>query len=345
MTQENGRQLNLAADMYGCPNRCRHCWIGHMPNTPMPEGSDRRIVDFFSPFFGKIAFYSWLREPDYCEDYRGRWFRDLAVSKNAKPQRYELASFYRIVRDERYIPFLKEVGVSCVQLTFFGMENMTDRYVGRKGAFRELLKATDLLLENGISPRWQTFINEENKEELVELLHLSEEMGLAERCKAFGGVFRFFVHAGTCDGENRKLYPIRICKEHIPERLIPHFLDLEENRPEREWCELWKEDTSHVILHNEERIVLYVGNRYDLFFNFTHMRPEWRIGNLKKDPIEELVRRILEEDIPALNTARKITLGELVRQYGNPASERLFEEEDFKIYLLSTHLERNLMMK
>ena len=127
--------------------------------------------------------------------------------------------------------------------------------------------------------------------------------------------------------------------------MIPHFLDLEENRPEREWCELWKEDTSHVILHNEERIVLYVGNRYDLFFNFTHMRPEWRIGNLKKDPIEELVRRILEEDIPALNTARKITLGELVRQYGNPASERLFEEEDFKIYLLSTHLERNLMMK
>ena len=70
------------------------------------------------------------------------------------------------------------------------------------------------------------------------------------------------------------------------------------------------------------------------------MRPEWRIGNLKEDPAEELVRRVVEEDIPALRTARETSLGELVRRFGDPASDRAFEEDDYKQYLLNTCLER-----
>ncbi|MBR2263752.1 MAG: radical SAM protein, partial [Firmicutes bacterium] len=223
---------------------------------------------------------------------------------------------------------------------FFGLEDMTDRYIGRKGAFKELLKATDILLENGIAPRWQTFINEENKEELVDLLHLSEELQLKQRTEAIGRTFRFFVHPGTCDGENRKLYPVRIQKGHIPEALIPYVLDYDETLTEQEWCAKWRDDTSHYVPHNDGRIVLYVSNTYDLFFNFTHMKPEWRIGNLKTDPIEELVRHVKEEDIPALKEARSITLGALVRRYGDPSSERAFEADDYKMYLLNQHLEQ-----
>ena len=145
------RQLNLVVDMYGCPNRCMHCWLGHMPNRKMEEGADRFIVDYFDPYFDRIAYYSWLREPDFCDDYAARWRRDLEISKNAKPERFELASFYRIVRDENYIPFLKSVGVGKVQLTFFGLRETQDRYVGRKGAYEEVMKATELLIRGGIS--------------------------------------------------------------------------------------------------------------------------------------------------------------------------------------------------
>ena len=109
------RKLNLVVDMNGCPNRCLHCWLGHMTNRRMEKGADSFIVDFFSPFFDKIAYYSWLREPDYCDDYEERWKRDLEISKNTVPERFELASFYRIVRDETYVPFLKSVGVKKVQ--------------------------------------------------------------------------------------------------------------------------------------------------------------------------------------------------------------------------------------
>lgn len=202
------KNLIIGVDMFGCPNRCRHCWLGHMPNRKMEDKADEWIVNYFKPYFQNISFYSWIREPDFCNDYKERWMRDNELSNGIMPQRYELASFWRIVRDPVYVQFLKNVGVKTVQLTFFGMENTTDKYVGRIGSFQELLQATELLLQNEIAPRWQTFLYEENKEELVELLKLSEQMYLKERCKTFGAEFKFFVHTGGCEGANQNQYDI-----------------------------------------------------------------------------------------------------------------------------------------
>ncbi len=222
-----------------------------------------------------------------------------------------------------------------MQLTFFGLETLTDRYVGRKGTFRELLQATELLLAHRIAPRWQAFINEENKDELVELLRLSETLQLRERCEAFGEEFRFFVHEGSCDGENRKLYGIRICKGDVPAELKPYYLDFDRLASEREWVERLWDDFSHVTFHNVDRIVLQISNRFDVYFNFFEMSERWKIGNLKTDAPDELVRRVAEEDVPALCVARNRTVGELAGQYGDPHSERLFARGDYEEYLLN----------
>ena len=64
------KSITIAADMFGCPNRCRHCWLSHMPNVKMEDGADKWIVDSFKPYFDKIEFFSWLREPDFCDNYR-----------------------------------------------------------------------------------------------------------------------------------------------------------------------------------------------------------------------------------------------------------------------------------
>lgn len=333
------KPLSLVVDMYGCPNRCRHCWIGHMPNRVMEEDADVWLVNYFKPYFNNITYYSWLREPDYCNDYEQRWHKDNQLSIGTLPERFELASFWRLVRDPQYIHFLKEVGVKKVQLTFFGMEKMTDKYVGRKGAFHELLEATEILIANQISPRWQAFINEENISEIVELQNLVKTLKLDERCRSFQGEFTFFVHEGSCEGENRKLYDIRIEKQNIPVSLIPYCLNYENVLSEQECCRLLMGDTSNVVHHNENLIVLYISNSYDVFFNFTHMSASWKIGNLKVDRQEEIIRRIAEEDTPALNLAKTITVGGLVEKYGNKQSQRVFSINDFKTYLLNCYLE------
>lgn len=333
------KPLSLVVDMFGCPNRCGHCWIGHMPNKKMDGGSDIWIVDFFKPYFKNIAYYSWLREPDYCDDYRQRWERDKQISVGIQPERFELASFWRIVRDPQYVKFLKEVGVKKVQLTFFGMEEMTDKYTGRKGAFKELLEATEILLENEIAPRWQAFINEENKNDILKLLQLADVMKLKEKCYEFGSDFKFFVHSGSCDGENRKLYGIRINKKNIPSELLPYYLDYSNVLSEQECCNLLKNDSSCFVCHNSDQIVLNISNTYDIYFNFTHMTDVWKIGNLKSDAPDEIVRRIISEDIPALNLAKNISVGELTQKYGDFQSQKVFFIDDYRSYLLNTYLE------
>jgi len=331
----SAKKLNLVVDMNGCPNRCLHCWLGHLPNRKMEDGADEMIVDYFSPFFDQIAYYSWLREPDYCEDYEARWKRDLLISKNAVPERFELASFYLIVRDPHYVSFLKSVGVRKVQLTLFGLKDTQDRYVGRKGAYEEVMCATERLIDGGILPRWQCFLNEENKEEIVKLYETAQRIR-QQRCPEL----EFFVHEGTCDGENRKLYPIRIEKRHIPDELKAVYHGYDRLRSERECCDELRKDHSHPVFLIGNEITLNVSDRFDVYYNFTHMTDEWKIGNLKTARAEELVRNIVTGNTPALNAAKHCLWPDLVSAYGDPESDKAFSMDDYKIYLFNEYLSR-----
>ena len=330
------RQLNLVVDMYGCPNRCMHCWLGHMPNRKMEEGADRFIVDYFDPYFDRIAYYSWLREPDFCDDYAARWRRDLEISKNAKPERFELASFYRIVRDENYIPFLKSVSVGKVQLTFFGLKETQDRYVGRKGAYEEVMKATELLIRGGIVPRWQCFINGENRDEIVAIYHMCNELR-----RTVCPQMEFLVHEGSCDGENRRLYSIRIRKQDIPEELISVYHDYDILMTERECRAKLMDDSSRPAFPVGNRITLNTSNEYNVFYNYTDMSMPWIIGNMKREAPAEMVRRVLTGDTRALRAAGQCTWAELAERYGDPASDRAFILEDYRMYLLNNYLKES----
>ena len=333
------KKLILVADMYGCPNRCKHCWLGHMPNCKMPDNADEQLVEYFKPYFESITYYSWLREPDFCDDYRQRWIRDNEISIGQKPERFELASFYRLVHDREYVEFLKEVGVEKVQLTLFGLKNKTDYYVGRENAFKEILLATEKLVSNEISPRWQVFINEENKNEISRLFEVIGELEWRERCISFGGEFEFFVHEGSCDGENAKLYPIRIQKENIPEELIPYYRLYDEILEEKECVAILSESHEKIELEEDEDIVLNISNDFNVYFNYTHMTKPWIVGNILKDDAEELVRRITERDTFALNKIRNCSYSELVKRYGDPTSTKVFDLDDYKMYMINRYLE------
>lgn len=321
-------KLNLVVDMYGCPNRCKHCWLGHMPNIKMED--DLKIVEYFKNHFEKIAYYSWVREPDYCDDYKKRWVRDCEISIHTKPERFELASFYRIVRDEYYIPFLKSVNVKTIQLTIFGLEENTDFYVGRKGAFKEILEAARRLLKNDIAVRFQAFINEQNKYDLVKFVQYLKNSEL-KKCE-------LFIHAGSCDGENQKLYSQRICE--VPKELEMYCLNLNTWRTEKEWRKELQECQENVHLDFDDELTLNISNQLDIYFNFTHMSKEWKIGNIKKTDINELMKKIETRSIDVLKIADSTPISTLVELYGNKDSLRLFEKEDYLQYLINCHMKK-----
>lgn len=327
MKEKINKNLIICVDMKGCPNRCKHCWLGDLPNNVIDDNYAEYIANLFKPYFKDITFYSWMREPDFCSNYKERWIKDNELS-SIKPERFELASFYKIVRDEEYVKWLKSVGTKKVQLTFFGLEKTTDEFVGRKGAYQEILKASELLKENGIEPRWQIFIYQTNKDEVVELLKIAKEKDIKE----------IIIHEGSCDGNNRKLYDIRINKDEIPEEVKPYFLDYSNILSERECVEILKNDESYYVPHNEEEIVIYITSDLNVYFNFTNPSPAWKIGNVKEDEIDEIVRGIIDEDITALNIAKTIKIKELVEKYGDFTSNKVFSIDDYKMYLLNNFL-------
>ena len=322
------KALSICIDMYGCPNRCKHCWLGKLPNEHFIDGYDDFIVKLFKHYFKDISFYSWMREPDFCADYKARWIKDNELS-SIKPQRFELASFYKIVRDPEYVKWLKEVGTKKVQLTFFGLEKTTDEFVGRKGAYQELIKASEILKGNDIEPRWQIFIYETNKEEVVQLLDIAKEKDIKE----------IIIHEGSCDGNNRKLYDVRISKNNIPEEVKPYYLDYPNILSEKECIEILKNDKTYYVPHNDEDIVIYITSDMNVYFNFTNPSSAWKIGNIKDDEIDDIVRRIVEEDIPALMLAKTISIKQLISRYGNTDSDRVFSIDDYKMYLLNNYLD------
>ncbi len=71
------KRTGVALDMHGCPNRCRHCWLGSGSNRRLQDDDLRFVASQFraciegadSPV-DSISVSSYFREPDFSDDYR-----------------------------------------------------------------------------------------------------------------------------------------------------------------------------------------------------------------------------------------------------------------------------------
>ncbi len=341
--------IAIAMDLLGCPNRCRHCFMGWRPNPHLAEADLRFAAEAFRPFAETLTVYDWNREPDFGDDYKEKWAlcKELS-SPEAQPEHYELASVWRLARDPAYAPWLKSLGLRYVQLTLFGGEATTDYFTGRKGAYRDILKAIDVLLENGIAPRLQAFVNKKTVGELPEVAALIDRLDLERRCEAIGIPFACFVHQGSCDGEAGSLYPIWVTSgdlEKIPEKLkqytLKHF-----HKPSlqdvfgREERELYRElimDKTTESLGAAAPATLYVDGEFYVTPNIGVPAKHWRLGNLKTNGAETILRRLASDKSPAQHVRATISLRELVKEGGDPESFRLFGRDDYIEYLLDRY--------
>ncbi|MDE7218557.1 MAG: radical SAM protein [Oscillospiraceae bacterium] len=337
--------ITLCLDMKGCPNRCKHCWMGWSPNGDMPEEELSAAAADFAPFAGNLELYDWDREPDYSDRYRERWELCCKLSGPRPHQpHFELASVWRLVRDGSYAPWLAGLGVGAVQLTLFGGEETTDWYTGRKGAYREILQAIDILLQNGIAPRIQVFVSKRNLSELPQVEALIEQLDLDRRCRDIGREFDCFVHQGSCDGENRRFYDVWITPEDlekIPPRLAAGTLKYFSaetlpdvfGRPEDElYRELLADGSTFRYVSDDP--VFFIDRSCDVYPNITTPSPFWRLGNWKKDGAGAVLEAYAASRSPAQHARLTVPASQLARACGDPNSRRLFGREDYIELLL-----------
>ncbi len=340
------KEITVCVDMYGCPNRCKHCWLGTTPNGSMAVSELEAVAERFRPFTDCLQVYDWYREPDYRDNYR-ELFALCNKLSDTPVQHYELASFWRLVRDREYAPWLSSLGLEQVQLTIFGDEKTTDFYIGRKGAYREILEAIEILIENRISPRIQTFVNKDNIHELEHTENLIRGLALEERCRFFGGRFSFFLHQGSCDGENEKLYDVRVTPEDLAKVPVlleaytlkhfgKHSLTEVFGNTEAALYEELAEDSS-TASYVSDSPVFYVDKDFHVYPNISAPVSHWRLGNLKTDGAEAVLENYRGSKSAAQQIRLTVPLGQIVKAEGSRESRRLFSRGDYIEFLLNRY--------
>ncbi len=340
------KKLTVALDMYGCPNRCKHCWVGHTPNGKLTESDLIYVAQAFRPFTDNMEVFDWYREPDYKDNYKRLWQLRAELSDFITPH-FELISVFRLVRDENYVKWLTSLGLKYAQLTLFGGEPTTDFYTGRNGAYKEILQAMNILIGNRISPRLQIFVNKGNIDELPLIEKLIKDNNYAKRCETFGGNFSCFVHQGSCDGENEKLYNVRITHDDlikIPTLLTDYTLkyfntdNLSTVFGQTE-CELYNELIADTSVNNfvDNKPTFYVDKNFDVYPNISTPMSFWRLGNLKIDGVNKIMNAYLQNESIAQNVSATIPIDEIVTTVGNSESMRLFDKDDYITYLINQY--------
>jgi hypothetical protein len=322
--------LTIAVDLAGCPNRCRHCWLGSPRNGNMDGKALIEVARMFreSPRIKNLGVASWTREPDYRDDYRELWELEKALSDPDMAQRYELLSTWRLTRDEGYARWAAEVGPKVCQITFFGMEETTDWFMRRKGAFRDQLKATEACLNAGIAPRWQLFPTKKGLRELDDFLRLMDELQLFRRSPSF----EVFINSASPEGNGWEIESLRL--EEADLRLIPHELvDISRDgldglgRPERALIEEMRDRADPSNLDATFQC-LFVDADLDVYPNIAECTPWWRLGNLRTDGVESVLGTYQNEKTPGQRANRTIPIRELAGRFGNGESARLYAEGD-----------------
>lgn len=336
------KKIGIVLDMNGCPNRCRHCYLGFGTNHQLSDDDLRWVAAQFRSYLEtsdtmvkSLSVSSYFREPDFSNNYHHLYELDEELSDGGL-KRHELLSIWRLAHDKEYPAWAKSVGPQTCQITFFGMEETNDWFYRRKGAFKDALTATERLLEVGMKPRWQIFLTKKLIPEIDELLHLIEQLRLRERVQGLGIEFQLFMHTPGPDQEGRKIEYLRPTAEEVTS-LPEEILESSKRHLGRDILWRTERDLYATILKDrdtdpkDERVLdepsifwFFITNNWDVFSNAGTLEPWWRLGNLKVDSVETIMRRFEHDQALGLDVLFNYPRDRLAKEYGDPNGQKIY---------------------
>ena len=243
-----------------------------------------------------------------------------------------MLSIWRLARDVHYAKWAATLEPKVCQISFFGLEAVTDWGMRRKGAFADNLIATKRLLEVGIAPRWQLFLIKHGLNDLDEFLRLIYKLELHMRCEAIGQKFEVFIGSISPEGNGFAIDNLRIDESDtvlIPNSLIDICREGTEllGQPEYVLLEpMLQEDTPPNMSASVHSVS--VNANFDVYPNIAEPTEWWRLGNLHVDGIDTIIRAYRDETTPGMKANREKPIRELALKYGNLNSKKLYHKDD-----------------
>jgi hypothetical protein len=140
-------------------------------------------------------------------------------------------------------------------------------------------------------------------------------LNLEKRCAEIGREFDFFLHQGSCDGENEQFYDVWITADdidRIPHKLIDftlkhfgksHIRDVLGDTEQELYNQLILDDSTESIVTNKP--VFFIDKDFNAYPNHTTPSPLWCLGNLKIQAASVCSAKVIIRIIYFINTAER----------------------------------------
>lgn len=350
------KTVGVAVDLAGCPNRCRHCYLGIGPNRRLSPDVLREVAAAFwnwtrpgedEPYFQQVYVSSDYREPDFSDDYRQLYELERELSRS-EPRRYELLSIWRLARDPDYAEWAREVGPRVCQISFFGLEEVNDCFYRRTGAFRDCLKATERLLDAEMIPRWQIFLTKPGMADLDGLMDLIADLRLRERVAELGTEFPLFCHIPGPDGEGRDLEDVRIERSDVV-RIAKPLMEATEKHFGQPVDWITEKALTQRVFEGQviepyipEEAWFFVNADLEVFTNYGgEVSDLWRLGNFRRDSLDLMFEKFENDCAPGLWATFHISDWELAERFSKGDDQRLYCPGDIKSLWTYRYAEEN----
>ena len=195
-----------------------------------------------------------------------------------------------------------------------------------------------MLLDAGMTPRWQIFLTTKLLPELEDLLALREKIA------GPGEKFPVFLNLPGPDGEAEKIERLRPTNDQLS--ALPESL-LEKSRKHLGESVLWRteEELCARILSSPdgvetmpEQLWFFICSNWDVYSNIGTLEPWWCLGNLKTDSVDTILRRYENNEVPGLKTLNHISPAYLVKEFGNAHGLKIYSNRHDLLALYSEKL-------
>ncbi len=296
-------KLILNFEVTGCPNKCRHCYCSELK-------SNRELIDIEEVISISKQFRDYLDididvyllqeqtfHPSFIDMIK-RLEEEGFTNRNGKG--ILISNGIGIAHNSELAKSLSEF-FSRVKFTLFGTEENHDSFVNRKGHFDEIIKASKLCKEYGVTVIWQIMLTRGNANDVEKLVEYASTEGVINFVTAdfyySGEVLKddsFVPIEDDLLATNFEVYE----KENslfIPEYQALSSID-----------DLKKQEISKAAIDN-----LYIDSNFDIY-PLSNINADFKLGNVKSDidsvlemlkdqnGLPPLVKRRMEYDLEEL---------------------------------------------
>jgi len=319
--------LHMHVEVMGCPTICQHCWAVGRPYPAMLLEEISWVLREVRRFGDGYPMHEFAAHPQAAQVMK--LFHDLwgVVEEPIPTTGVPLAT-----RDDwrELLETLRSLGTSTLWFAFHGADEIHDRAVLRKGAYRESLHAVELARQVGMRTGCNLFLTTENVHQLDQMVAELQHAGVQEIAPELYGFLPNVRgrHSEPLRPEWQDTEPLVEKLDLIPETALwPGFWHELPDKHTESWyvrqalAGTWPEKPTHRLIH------LVCRPNLDIYCGVAGQYTR-RYGNLRKDGTDHVLSRALEdgassEDELWFKPKQFLPIQELATRFGNPHSQRI----------------------